>query len=199
MLGDPSNDGQKTARLLAAFGWQVYKRVVARPIILRLDNGMLYWADARSSNASSAVYNPTLAGRCKQGTFATRLEAYRRLRGAGAHDGRNRLGACGARARAGPQEVASVNRPGKALQAAVGHLADLYGPASFDVPLGFRQPLDQLALERFNACHSATTESNRDGQSTIVLEPGRAMVLDTGPDGSGYEPNPLFIEAVRSG
>jgi FkbM family methyltransferase len=57
VLTDPSNEGQKTARLFAALGWQVYKRVIGRPIILTLDNGMQYWADSHSANASSAVYN----------------------------------------------------------------------------------------------------------------------------------------------
>lgn len=37
-------------------GWQVWKRTVRLPLVLTLDNGMLFLADPRSGNSAGAIY-----------------------------------------------------------------------------------------------------------------------------------------------
>ena len=56
VLGDPSNRGEKSFRLLAAVAWQFYKRSVPFPIVLPLDNGISFLADPASGNSVGAIY-----------------------------------------------------------------------------------------------------------------------------------------------
>ena len=53
---EPSNREERGRRILMAFGWQVYKRIVGLPIVLTLDNGLLFYADPRAGNSVSAIY-----------------------------------------------------------------------------------------------------------------------------------------------
>jgi len=53
---EPSNRGERGRRILMAIGWQAYKRIVGLPIVLTLDNGLLFYADPRAGNSTSAIY-----------------------------------------------------------------------------------------------------------------------------------------------
>jgi FkbM family methyltransferase len=56
ILENPSNQGEKLYRLLLALGWQLYKRTIRLPLIVTLDNGLLYIADPLANNATGAIY-----------------------------------------------------------------------------------------------------------------------------------------------
>jgi FkbM family methyltransferase len=53
---DPSNQGERVKRLLYGVGWQLFKRLVGLPLIIKLDNGVEYIADPFSGNAVGAIY-----------------------------------------------------------------------------------------------------------------------------------------------
>src|SRR5260370_38088701 len=55
ILDNPSNQGQKLYRLFLAAGWQLYKRTIAPPLVVTLDNGLLYMADPLANNATGAI------------------------------------------------------------------------------------------------------------------------------------------------
>ncbi len=56
ILENPSNQGQKLYRLFLAAGWQLYKRTIGLPLVVTLDNGLLYMADPLANNATGAIY-----------------------------------------------------------------------------------------------------------------------------------------------
>jgi FkbM family methyltransferase len=53
---DPSNRGARVKRIGLAITWQAYKRLLPFPIVLTLDNGLLFYADPRSGNSTAAIY-----------------------------------------------------------------------------------------------------------------------------------------------
>jgi len=42
ILNEPSNGGEKVKRLFLGIGWQIWKRVVKKPVVIKLDNGTNY-------------------------------------------------------------------------------------------------------------------------------------------------------------
>jgi FkbM family methyltransferase len=53
---DPSNRGARLQRVGAAIAWQAYKRSLPFPLVLPLDNGLLFCADPSSGNSTAAIY-----------------------------------------------------------------------------------------------------------------------------------------------
>ena len=53
---EPSNRGMRLQRLGAAIVWQAYKRTFQFPLVLRLDNGLLLYADPSCRNSTAAIY-----------------------------------------------------------------------------------------------------------------------------------------------
>ncbi|QQR89112.1 MAG: FkbM family methyltransferase [Myxococcales bacterium] len=53
---NPSNKGQRLYRLFLAMGWQMYKRTIARPFVVRLDNGQKFVVDPQSANSTGVIY-----------------------------------------------------------------------------------------------------------------------------------------------
>jgi FkbM family methyltransferase len=53
---DPSNEGERLKRLALGVAWQIYKRTVGLPLIVRLDNGLRFIAEPRAGNSSGVVY-----------------------------------------------------------------------------------------------------------------------------------------------
>lgn len=56
IFDNPSNKGQKLYRLVLAITWQIYKRIVGLPLIIKLDNGKEFIAEPRSGNSAGAIY-----------------------------------------------------------------------------------------------------------------------------------------------
>jgi len=56
ILTDPSNRGARGRRLLMGLAWQAWKRTISLPLVLTLDNGLLFIADPRSGNSVGAIY-----------------------------------------------------------------------------------------------------------------------------------------------
>ena len=56
ILRHPANGGRRVRRLLAAVGFQIWKRTVGRPIEIELLNGMRFMAHRRCDCSSEAVY-----------------------------------------------------------------------------------------------------------------------------------------------
>lgn len=53
---NPSNEGEKLRRSFLALAWQLYKRLIRIPLVLRLDNGLDYIAYPWAGNATGAIY-----------------------------------------------------------------------------------------------------------------------------------------------
>ncbi len=53
---DPSNEGQRAKRVAMGLAWQLYKRSVGLPVVIRLDNGYRFIAEPRAGNSSGAIY-----------------------------------------------------------------------------------------------------------------------------------------------
>lgn len=53
---EPSNRDQRLRRLLISFGWQIYKRIIRLPVIIRLDNGAEFILEPKSGNSAGAIY-----------------------------------------------------------------------------------------------------------------------------------------------
>jgi FkbM family methyltransferase len=56
ILSDPSNKGQRLKRLTLGLAWQMYKRTIGLPLVVKLDNGMEYVLEPLSTNSGSVVY-----------------------------------------------------------------------------------------------------------------------------------------------
>lgn len=56
VLFDASNKGEVTFRIMTSIGWQIYKRLFKFPIVLPLDNGLIYIADPRAVNSTGVIY-----------------------------------------------------------------------------------------------------------------------------------------------
>jgi FkbM family methyltransferase len=56
IISSPSNKGQKIYRLILAFLWQIYKRIVGLPLISKLDNGKLFILYPQSTNSTANIY-----------------------------------------------------------------------------------------------------------------------------------------------
>jgi FkbM family methyltransferase len=57
IVDNPSNEGERTYRLGLAAAWQLYKRTVGLPLVLRLENGLAFVADPVSTNSTGVIYS----------------------------------------------------------------------------------------------------------------------------------------------
>ena len=46
-------------RFLCVIAWQIWKRTISLPIIVRLSNGLKYYADTFAANSTGAIYVST--------------------------------------------------------------------------------------------------------------------------------------------
>jgi FkbM family methyltransferase len=56
IINEPSNKGEVGFRLIVSVLWQIYKRIFPFPLVLPLDNRLLYIADTEAVNATGAIY-----------------------------------------------------------------------------------------------------------------------------------------------
>ncbi len=56
ILSEPSNKNEKVKRLFYALGWQLWKRIVKKPVVIELDNGSKYIAYHNTPMGSFPIY-----------------------------------------------------------------------------------------------------------------------------------------------
>jgi FkbM family methyltransferase len=56
ILSEPSNKNEKIKRLFYAFGWQLWKRIIKKPVIINLDNKTKYIAYPNTPMGSFPIY-----------------------------------------------------------------------------------------------------------------------------------------------
>jgi FkbM family methyltransferase len=172
VIDEPSNRGEVVRRLLMSVGWQLWKRMMRTPLVLTLDNGLLFVADPRSGNSTGAIYTRIYESRY--------VEFVRRavvpggiICDVGAHVGLFTL------------LVAPLFRGGYCFE-----------PAPDCHELLVRN-LALNALGSFRACRQAV--SDQPGRRTLVAEgdySGTARLADAGERAEGSR-RAIDVEAVR--